>query len=130
MKKVAEFVLNRLVAGALVVVPICLASLLLLKAVNSLMPIVAFLLILCLLMGFAARTPVGRTTWEQIEKSLFESMPVYGLFRSLSFAPHLLSGVYMYFRKSTIILIILLSGFARADTTFGPSRSEQENSAR
>jgi len=106
MKKIAEFVLNLLVVEALVVVPIYLASLLPLNAVNSLMHLVqpfakllprflpaiqllslAFLLMLCLPAGSAVRTPVGRTTWERIEKSLFQRMPFFGLFRSLSFGP-------------------------------------------
>jgi len=148
MKKIAEFVLNLLVAGALVVVPIYLASLLLLNAVNSSMHLVqpfakllprflpaiqllslAFLLMLCLPAGSAVRTPVGRTTWERIEKSLFQRMPFFGLFRSLSFAPHLVSGAYMHFQKPSIILIILIAGFARADTTFGPSSSEQQEAS-
>ena len=103
MKKVGEFVLSRLVAGALVVAPIYLAFLLLLKAMKSLMGLVKpvaklvppslpaaqllsliFLFMVCFLIGLGVRTHMGRSTLERIEKSLFQRMPGYGLLRSLT----------------------------------------------
>jgi uncharacterized membrane protein len=41
-------------------------------------------LIVCFLIGAAVRTPAGRVTRERIEKSLFERIPGYALFRSLT----------------------------------------------
>jgi uncharacterized membrane protein len=41
-------------------------------------------LILCFLIGVAVRTPAGRVARERIEKSLFERIPGYALFRSLT----------------------------------------------
>ena len=42
------------------------------------------MLIVCFLIGVAARTPAGRALEERIEKSFFERMPGYALFRSLT----------------------------------------------
>jgi uncharacterized membrane protein len=97
-----------MMAGLLIVAPVYLASLLLLKAMKSLMglvkPVVMFLpswlraeqivalllvLILCFLIGLAIRTRLGRVVWERIERTLFEKIPGYGLFRSLG---HRLAG--------------------------------------
>jgi uncharacterized membrane protein len=41
-------------------------------------------LIVCFLIGAAARTPAGRVMRERIERSLFERIPGYALFRSLT----------------------------------------------
>ena len=41
-------------------------------------------LIICFLIGVVVRTPIGRATRERIEKSLFEGLPGYSLFRSLT----------------------------------------------
>jgi uncharacterized membrane protein len=41
-------------------------------------------LIVCFLIGVSVRTPAGRVVRERIEKSLFEKMPGYALFRSLT----------------------------------------------
>jgi uncharacterized membrane protein len=41
-------------------------------------------LIVCFLIGLAARTPAGRALRERIEKSLFERIPSYALFWSLT----------------------------------------------
>lgn len=103
MKKFGEFVGSRFLGGLLVVVPIYLSVLLLLKAMQS---VVAFakpfamllpewfpaehvlslliVLIVCFLVGIAVRTPAGRALRERIEKSLFERIPGYALFRSLT----------------------------------------------
>ena len=103
MKPAREFFVNTLVGGLLVVVPIYLAVLLLLKAMKSvaglvqpfanLLPtslpaaqILSLLLVLslCFLIGLAVRTRTGRTLRERIEKSLFERIPGYALFRSFT----------------------------------------------
>jgi Uncharacterized conserved protein len=103
MKKLGEFVVSAFVGGLLIVVPIYLAVLLLLKAMQSLVGFVKpfamllpewfpaehvlsllLVLIACFLIGVAARTPAGRAMRERIEKSLFERMPGYALFRSLT----------------------------------------------
>ena len=103
MKKFGEFVVSAFVGGLLMVVPIYLSVLLLLKAMQSVAALVkpfamllpewlpaehflSFLLVLivCFLIGVAVRTPVGRAIREQIEKSLFERIPGYALFRSLT----------------------------------------------
>jgi uncharacterized membrane protein len=103
MKQVGEFVVNALVAGLLVIVPIYLAVLLLLKGMQSVWglvrPFALFLpawfpaenvlslllvLIVCFLIGVAVRTPVGRAIRERIERAFFERMPGYALIRSLT----------------------------------------------
>jgi uncharacterized membrane protein len=103
MKSAREFFVNTLVGGLLIVVPIYLAVLLLLKAMQSvvglvrpfaqLLPpslpaenILSLLLVLgiCFLLGLAVRAPLGRAMRERIEKSLFERIPGYALFRSLT----------------------------------------------
>jgi uncharacterized membrane protein len=103
MKPFREFVVSALVGGLLIVVPVYLAVLLLLKAMQSvvglvrpfamLLPdwlpaenLISLLLVLigCFLIGAAVRTPTGRATWERIEKSLFGKLPGYALLRSLT----------------------------------------------
>jgi len=103
MKKLGEFMVSAFVGGLLVVVPIYLAVLLLLKLMQSVVAFVRpfamllpewfpaehvlslfFVLIVCFLIGVAVRTPAGRAIRERIEKSLFEKVPGYALFRSLT----------------------------------------------
>ena len=103
MTKFGEFVVKTLVAGVLVVTPVYLAILLLFKAAKSvgallkpltkLVPewlpaenILSLLLILlaCFLIGLTIQSPAGRTAWNKIENSLFQKIPAYSLFRSLS----------------------------------------------
>ena len=103
MKKFGEFVVSSFVGGLLFVVPIYLAILLLLKAMQSVVAFVKpfatllpewfpaehtlsllLVLIVCFLIGVAVRTPAGRAIRERIEKSLFERIPGYALFRSLT----------------------------------------------
>jgi uncharacterized membrane protein len=98
-----QFLKTTLLSGLLVVVPLYLAVLLLLKAMSSvaglvrplsrLLPdwipadnILSLLLVLgiCFLIGLAVRAPVGRAMRERIETSLFERIPGYALFRSLT----------------------------------------------
>jgi uncharacterized membrane protein len=103
MKYAWEFVKNTLVGGLLIVVPIYLAVLLLLKAMQSVMGLVRplaqllpswipadnilsllLVLSLCFLIGLAVRAPIGRALRERLEQSLFERIPGYALFRSLT----------------------------------------------
>ena len=103
MKQFMQFILGRLVAGLLVVAPIYLAALLLLKAASSLMGLVQplskllpqwmpgakalsllIVLTLCFLIGLAVSTVVGRSTWERMEKALFQRIPGYLVFKSLT----------------------------------------------
>ena len=103
MKKFGEFVVSAFVAGLLVVVPLYVTILLLLKAMQSVVafvrPFVMLLpewfpaerilsllvvLIICFLIGVAVRTAAGKAIRERIEKSFFERMPGYALFRSLT----------------------------------------------
>jgi uncharacterized membrane protein len=103
MRNFVGFVVSRLITGLLVVAPIYLTVLLLLKAAQSLLSImhpvaallpesvpaeelIALLIILffCFLIGLGMKTPKGRATWERMEYSLFERLPGYALFRSLT----------------------------------------------
>lgn len=103
MKKLATFVGGSFMSGLLIVVPIYLAVLLLLKAMQSVVGIVRplamllpewlpaerllsllLVLIFCFLIGVAVRTATGRRIRERIEKSLFERLPGYALLRSLT----------------------------------------------
>jgi len=103
MKQARKFVVNTLVGGLLVIVPIYLAVLLLLKAMKSawglVRPFALFLpawipaqnvlslllvLIICFLVGVAVRAPFGRAVRKGIERTLFERVPGYGLIRSLT----------------------------------------------
>jgi uncharacterized membrane protein len=103
MKKHAAFVLKRSAAGLLVIAPIYLAGLLVLKVASSLIGLVRpiskmfpewmpgarmlsllMVLILCFVVGLAVSTSMGRSTWERMEHSLFQKIPGYALFRSLT----------------------------------------------
>jgi uncharacterized membrane protein len=103
MKYAWEFVKNTVVGGLLIVVPLYLAVLLLLKAMQSVMGLVRpfskllptwipadnilsllLVLSLCFLIGLAVRAPMGRALRERLEQALFERIPGYALFRSLT----------------------------------------------
>jgi uncharacterized membrane protein len=103
MKRLGEFVMSALVSGLLIVIPLYLAILLLVKATQSVAGLVRpftmllpewfpaegalsllLVLIVCFLIGVAVRTSAGRAIRERIEKSLFEKVPGYALFRSLT----------------------------------------------
>jgi uncharacterized membrane protein len=92
-----------LITGLLVIVPFYLALLLLLKAMQLLAglvrPIAALLpdwlpaedllalllvLVLCFLVGVAVQTHLGRAVRERVEKSLFQRIPGYAVFRGLA----------------------------------------------
>ena len=103
MKFVREFLANALVGGLLIVLPIYLAVLVLLKGMQSVAALVrpltmllpawlpaenllslALVLVVCFLIGIAVRTRMGRILRERMERSLFERLPGYALFRSLT----------------------------------------------
>jgi uncharacterized membrane protein len=103
LKRFRDFVGNTLVAGFLVVLPIYLATLLVLKAMKTLRPLVrplvhllpewfpaeggaSFLLVLifCFLVGIALRTPMGKGAGARIENSLLQKIPGYTMFRSMT----------------------------------------------
>ena len=103
MKNSLLFAAKAILSGFLVVIPIYLAVLLLLKGMKtvatlmrpfaSLLPdwlpaegLLSLLLVLfiCFLIGVAIRTAAGRGVRERIEKSFFERIPGYALFRSLT----------------------------------------------
>jgi len=103
MKFAREFFVNALIGGMLIVLPIYLAVLVLLKGMQSVAALVrpltalvpdwlpaenllslVLVLVVCFLVGIAVRTRVGRTLRERIERSLFEKLPGYALFRSLT----------------------------------------------
>ena len=103
MRAYGKSVLGTLVAGFLVVAPIYLTALLLLKALRSLTSLVQpiakllpaglpveqllallLILILCFLTGVGIHTRIGHAIWEQIEKSSFQRIPGYALFRSFA----------------------------------------------
>jgi len=103
MKHIGEFLGRSFVAGAIILVPIYLSLLLLLKAMQAVgglvQPIAKLLpgwfpaervlslllvLIVCFLIGVAIQTRTGQAVRERLEKSLFERIPGYALFRSLT----------------------------------------------
>jgi uncharacterized membrane protein len=103
MKFIREFIANALIGGALVVLPIYLAVLLLLKAMQTVvglvrpvagllpqwMPaenILALLLVLivCFVVGLAVRTQAGRNLRARMEVSVFGKIPGYTTIRGLT----------------------------------------------
>jgi uncharacterized membrane protein len=92
-----------LVAGVILVVPVYLAILVLLKAMKSLEgvvrplarllpksfpaePVVSLfiVLVLCLLVGILAGTPLGQATRTRLENSILQKIPGYVMFRSMA----------------------------------------------
>jgi uncharacterized membrane protein len=103
MKFVREFLVSALVGGLLIVLPIYLAVLVLLKGMKSVAALVRpftvlvpdwlpaenllsliLVLFVCFLIGLAVRTRMGAKLRERIERSLFDRLPGYALFRSLT----------------------------------------------
>ena len=103
MKHMGKFFVTSILGGVLILAPVYLSLLLLFKAMqavtNLVRPIAKLLpewfpaeqalsfflvLLVCFLIGAAVRTPRGRAVREQFEKSLFERIPGYALFRSLT----------------------------------------------
>lgn len=103
MKKSLLFIAKATLGGFLIIAPLYLAVLLILKAVDAVGTLVrplmrllpdympaerllslSLVLFICFLIGLAIRTQSGRAASERIEKSLFERIPAYALFRSLT----------------------------------------------
>jgi uncharacterized membrane protein len=103
MKRFQHFIVTSVIAGFLVLAPLYLAILILLKAMASLVGLIkpfaallpewmpaenllALLMVLlaCLVVGAALRTRSGRAARERVERSLFERIPGYAVFKSLT----------------------------------------------
>jgi uncharacterized membrane protein len=101
LKRFHKFIVHTLVEGFVALLPIYLATLLVLKAMKSLSALlrpfahllpgwfptaVSFLLVLtlCFLVGIALRTSVGQTARAAIEKKLLQKIPGYTLFRGMT----------------------------------------------
>jgi uncharacterized membrane protein len=101
--KFRENVVQPLLAGALLLLPIYLAFLLLLKAMKSLakvvrplarlMPqsfpgetVISLLLVLalCLIVGLLLRTSFGQRAWLKVENSLLQKIPGYATIRGMT----------------------------------------------
>jgi uncharacterized membrane protein len=97
------YLFDALIKGVIIVIPAYLAFLLLLKGMQSVVGLVkpiarvfpswlpgenvlALLLVLliCLLVGMAVKTRIGRRARQRLDVSLFERIPGYGLIRSLT----------------------------------------------
>lgn len=102
MKRAGTYLMKTIVRGALIVVPVYLAILLLLKAAKSVIGIVhpiakllpdwfpaadvlsvLLVLFVCFLVGLLVHTVIGRAAKKSIEKSVLERIPGYELLRSL-----------------------------------------------
>src|SRR5262245_49819611 len=106
MKTVHEFVVETLVSGALLALPVYLAVLLMLRALRSLAPFVRPLaklvsadapsaaaeyalalvgvMLICFALGVAVRTSLGRVARERIERSILCKIPGYTVVRDLT----------------------------------------------
>jgi uncharacterized membrane protein len=103
VRQLGESVARALGAGMLVVAPVYLGVLLLLKAIQSLSGLVRplagllpawlpaerllsllIVLVVCLLVGFLVNTPGGYALRARLEHAVFEKLPGYTLFRSLT----------------------------------------------
>ena len=101
--KLIKVLISALLAGALIVIPLYLAVLLLLKAAASVLGLVkpiaallpawlpaetllAILLVLgiCMVVGMLVRTALGRAARQYFERNVFQRIPGYGLLRSLT----------------------------------------------
>ena len=103
MKHLKDVFVKSFVTGVIIVVPVYFSLLLLAKAMKAvagfvqpiakLLPkwfpaenVLSLLLVLiaCFLIGAVARTRIGGAARQRVEKSLFERIPGYALFRSLT----------------------------------------------
>jgi len=102
MKQLGSYLLKAIVRGALIIIPVYLAILLLLKAAKSVLGLVQpiskllpdwfpaadvlsilLVLVVCFLIGALVHTALGRAAKNAIEKSVLERVPGYSLFRAL-----------------------------------------------
>ena len=103
MRYLRDFLMNAVIGGVLIVLPIYLAVLLLLKGMQTIAglvrPIAALLpasipaadllalvlvLLVCAVVGVAVRTRAGKAVRGRVEAAVFGKLPGYGLFRSLT----------------------------------------------
>ena len=103
MNQALAYFTKRVIAGLLVIIPIYLAILVLLKGMKSLGQLVRpftkllpewlpaeqllsliLVLVICFLIGVALRTRLGEIARKRVETGVFERIPGYGLFRSLT----------------------------------------------
>lgn len=103
MRIVRQFLANAFVGGVLVLLPLYLAVLVLLKGVQSARALVrpftallpswmpaedllaaGFVLVACFLVGLVVRTRIGNALRTRMEATVFERIPGYALFRSLT----------------------------------------------
>ncbi len=103
MKYAREFITSTIVGGLFIVVPVYLATLLMLKGMKSVAIVVrplavlvpdwipaerlfSLLLVLgvCFLVGLVVRTQAGQALRERMEKVFFDRLPGYSLLRSLT----------------------------------------------
>jgi uncharacterized membrane protein len=103
MKRALAFTTRAVLSGLLIMVPIYLAVLLLLKGMKSVVGLVRplalllpdwipaemamsllLILVVCFLIGAAARTRAGQAARNTIERAFFERIPGYALLRSLT----------------------------------------------
>jgi uncharacterized membrane protein len=98
-----KFITQALLSGVFIVVPIYLATLLLLKGMASVVGLVRpvalllpdwipgemalsllLVLLICFLIGLAVRTRAGQDVRNRVERTFFERIPGYSLLRSLT----------------------------------------------
>ena len=103
MKEALAYFTKRVIAGLLVIIPIYLAILVLLKGMKSLGQLVRpfskllpdwltaeqvlsliLVLLICSFIGAVLRTQLRQQVREWVERGVFEKIPGYGLFRSLT----------------------------------------------
>ena len=103
MNNLLTFAIGRIIAGLVVIAPVYLACLLLLKAMKSLLGLLApvakilpksvpaenlialvLVLVICFFVGLAVRTRMGRAIRNRLDGPLFQKIPGYSLLRSLT----------------------------------------------
>jgi uncharacterized membrane protein len=95
--------MGRIIAGLLILAPVYLACLLLLKAMKTILGLMApvtkvlpesvraenlialiLVLVICFFVGLAVRTQMGQAIKNSLDRSLFQKIPGYSLLRSLT----------------------------------------------
>ncbi len=103
MRYVHKLFVSTLIGGVVILLPLYLSILLILKAFQSVLALlrplasllpewvprhefvaIAAILMTCLAVGVAVRTPPGRAIRQRLERSLFGRLPGYAIFRSLT----------------------------------------------
>jgi uncharacterized membrane protein len=103
VKRILDYSMAAVISGFLLLLPVYLAMLLLAKAASSALKLVQpfallipdwlpgerilsllLVMLICFVVGAAIRTRAGRSARERLEQTLFERIPGYAMFRSLS----------------------------------------------